>query len=531
MSASPSSSRSRERGASLDLAWARDELASTTRKLSRVQEWLTHTIQTIEEESRTLQSEVLELRVQKSNDRAVIDALRTENERLKSRVDPPANARMQKDRDAILEKLRKTRKKMQDLLEETKSENDDDARHIPSEPSGSHHVGESDALGMSHTVAGANSEAGRLAVCSIAKSPECQKSNEMFPLESLQPLSEIRLGKRPTEKVPVEQGGQLVTKIYQKSESTGSLSGSGNTAKTHRVADAKTPELTSPRVFGAASGHGLSPNVTPTLCELGQGVPAVDAKGKRKASAASSQREASSSGGAGSARTDDEPEASGWVSGTAAAVAEHHMVFDGAASDRRLYLQHTKPPASSMIVFGPLSEDDLRRYVDLSLEDLTSIRLPLIEEHRVRVFIKERMAFLYDPIFWEPPRSSYLVNWASESANRETEWDIMIANEPSPVFHTFVFPLEKQVWYYVGAFRWKPKLLKNIWESLLPQEKHQLALILMERWQDGPGVAEISEMLTDRRLKQLSFELNGDQYIDSSEAFREELAERMRTKR
>ncbi|TFK55553.1 hypothetical protein OE88DRAFT_1651920 [Heliocybe sulcata] len=82
------------------------------------------------------------------------------------------------------------------------------------------------------------------------------------------------------------------------------------------------------------------------------------------------------------------------------------------------------------------------------------------------------MAFLYDPMVRESPRSSHIVDWGSHETNLEVERRVT-ADKASPVFHTFIFPLEKEAWYYVGALRWTPMPLKDIWESLLPkvQEK------------------------------------------------------------
>ncbi|TFK55552.1 hypothetical protein OE88DRAFT_633321 [Heliocybe sulcata] len=231
---------------SLDLAWARDELASIARKLYRVEEWFTHTVQAIEEESQTLRSELSELRAQKSSNSAVIDTLRRENEALKRNGDPVASTQMQKERDTALRKLRHARKKMRDLLEETKTEEDCDGTHIPLDLSDDLHVRDTSISGSSHTTTGESPDTGRPAAAASAKFFESEQKLDILPPESPLGHAEIRMGKKkasPVEKLPAEPEPSFTNVNSPKSEGSGGLDRSGTNTKTRSFANTKTPEV------------------------------------------------------------------------------------------------------------------------------------------------------------------------------------------------------------------------------------------------------------------------------------------------
>jgi hypothetical protein len=61
----------------------------------------------------------------------------------------------------------------------------------------------------------------------------------------------------------------------------------------------------------------------------------------------------------------------------------------------------------------------------------------------MRVHIEGSFAFVYDPIFLETPSQTLLLDWGGDLANKNMAKYITLARDKNPVFHTFVFPVQK----------------------------------------------------------------------------------------
>ncbi|EPQ59101.1 hypothetical protein GLOTRDRAFT_136063 [Gloeophyllum trabeum ATCC 11539] len=495
-----------------DFAWAREELSSAARRLTHVQEWLAHGTQTFQEESRALRSELSELRAQRINDSETIESLRRENEALNRRVDPLTNA--------AVAKLRRTRQTLRDLLEETEVALKDITQISPNKIYGR----DTEEPDLSFPPAGSTPEGhGRYATAardSGSISPRFEQIPDM-PSEDMLGLSGVRMGKkRPTSgtKLPMRQEGSRVIADPPKSgsEDTADKKEKGKGRATSVTA---TPPRAITPVCVHPSPHELSQEVTPKV-----DAPVIPVRGPSsgRSTSAASTRPGSSSRTHYEADTKDSTTSpSESVSGFSAAVMSQPETTGSARKIKRRFVQWTKPPAACKRPFGALSVEDLRIYLHLGFDTITELtRLPLVKEHRMRVMVDGKRAFLYEPFILETPSSSYLIDWGTDDTNRETERYILGEDEAAT-----------ENWFYIGALRWKRTQLRDVWKTLVPKAKHQLTVKLRDRCPEGPGVADLAEMLNTQQLKQLIFHLDADQHIDSSCAFAEELTERMQMRR
>jgi hypothetical protein len=143
----------------------------------------------------------------------------------------------------------------------------------------------------------------------------------------------------------------------------------------------------------------------------------------------------------------------------------------------------------------------------LADETIASLKkLAEIQDHGLRIQTIDDMAFVYDPIILEGPEASYLMEWAPKKRNQRAKRYVTM--EPS--YHTFLFPVKKGGWYYIGKMKWAPVTIWTIWPTLREKSKAKLTSKLRDRCGGRVGKEDIVRMMEEGELHQLGFELSSN---------------------
>src|SRR6266545_2246585 len=110
---------------------------------------------------------------------------------------------------------------------------------------------------------------------------------------------------------------------------------------------------------------------------------------------------------------------------------------------------------------------------------------------------KHTLGFLYDPIFVENGKNTYLIYWGRAETNEELARHIVGHKENDRIFHTFTFPTtevctlptphglvadsSQKVWYYIGAHEWS---VVEFRQDLWPDDRKVNETSPKYRWQN-----------------------------------------------
>ncbi|KAF8631566.1 hypothetical protein AX15_002318 [Amanita polypyramis BW_CC] len=108
----------------------------------------------------------------------------------------------------------------------------------------------------------------------------------------------------------------------------------------------------------------------------------------------------------------------------------------------------SKRPRTANLTRGPFSWSDLQHIFSLDEQTMAELqRLESDKQLRMRVLILQNVAFVYDPIFAESGKTTYLVDWGRRDEN-ENIMRYIEQSKYAGIYHTFVFPrdtVSKQV--------------------------------------------------------------------------------------
>jgi len=125
----------------------------------------------------------------------------------------------------------------------------------------------------------------------------------------------------------------------------------------------------------------------------------------------------------------------------------------------------------------------------------------------MRVQFLNSVAFIYDPIFGESGTDdkSLLLDWGDKESN---EMIINHVTEDGSIFHTFVFPINKDQWYYLGALTWQPADSTK-W-AVWPRLKRKGRTELLRKLKGRSGADEkVEERMGSGEAEQITFEISG----------------------
>jgi len=182
----------------------------------------------------------------------------------------------------------------------------------------------------------------------------------------------------------------------------------------------------------------------------------------------------------------------------------------------KLLVHFAQPPKSANLCLGPYAWHDLQRIFALDDDTIAALqRLESDQRLRMRVQFLSNVAFIYDPIFGQSGEISFLIDWGDKESND------MIVNhvtEDGSDFHTFVFPINKDQWYYLGALTWKPADSKK-W-AVWPRLRRKARAELLRKLKVRSGADErVEERMGSGEAEQIIFEISGHGHDQRSQEF------------
>lgn len=177
-------------------------------------------------------------------------------------------------------------------------------------------------------------------------------------------------------------------------------------------------------------------------------------------------------------------------------------------------IQYSKIPGSSELSCGPVSPNRIVKHLEGRQDLHESLqRLELQDDFGLRVHIEGRFAFVYDPIFLEASTQTVLLDWGSDSVNEDTAKYIT----QDAVFHTFVFPMQKNKWFYVGAHTWNIIDVLPTWPELGRKSRSKIVKKLRERCHGNIEEEEIIRRLDSKELSQICIQISSTSHWEISQ--------------
>ncbi|ESK94448.1 hypothetical protein Moror_8106 [Moniliophthora roreri MCA 2997] len=200
-------------------------------------------------------------------------------------------------------------------------------------------------------------------------------------------------------------------------------------------------------------------------------------------------------------------------------------------SEEAWVLEYTHPPRASKVKAGPIAWKYLTGRVGLDEEKVASLKRLLDSVDfglRVQFVEDQGFAFIHDPIILEDVsgKQSYLIDWADEETNLQLSQRIKEAGECCDyTFHTFIFPSDRERWFYISAMTWTIEDVWNVWPSLSETHRGQVVSRLRSRSQNPEDTRDVTimDMLDREVLKQFCVRLDGDSHVELSRDQREKM--------
>ena len=87
---------------------------------------------------------------------------------------------------------------------------------------------------------------------------------------------------------------------------------------------------------------------------------------------------------------------------------------------------------------------------------------------RIQILKDAKVVFVHDPILLQDKSNSYLIDWGEKDRNASAKAYIrQNSKNTDPILHTFLYPVKKDAWFYVGAMSWKPiDIGWTVWATL-----------------------------------------------------------------
>jgi len=185
-------------------------------------------------------------------------------------------------------------------------------------------------------------------------------------------------------------------------------------------------------------------------------------------------------------------------------------------------IQYSKIPGSSELSCGPVSPNRILKRLGGKKELLESLeRLEWQDDFSLRVHIEGSLAFVYDPIFLEASSHTLLIDWGSDSVNEGTRK--YIKQQKSPAFHTFVFPMQKNNWFYVGVHIWNMIDVLPTWPDLGTKSRNKIVKKLRVRCHENVDEQEISRRLDNKELSQFCVHISSTGQWERTQDFARKL--------
>ncbi|KAG5634162.1 hypothetical protein H0H81_003105, partial [Sphagnurus paluster] len=144
----------------------------------------------------------------------------------------------------------------------------------------------------------------------------------------------------------------------------------------------------------------------------------------------------------------------------------------------------------------------------------STVSLELSSDLCPRLHTNRDLAFIYDPIFLEArsddKKKSYILDWGTKALNESLK--NFLSRNAFP-FHTFVFPVEKKRWYYIGAHTWRVVELWSIWPGLGEKSKEKIVHKLLQRGRGEHAEDVIAAALASgsgKRPSEMDLEIPGE---------------------
>lgn len=149
--------------------------------------------------------------------------------------------------------------------------------------------------------------------------------------------------------------------------------------------------------------------------------------------------------------------------------------------------------------------------------------LPGMDDLCFRVHIVDDMAFVYEPFTMDCPSASVLLDWGTQNDNTLTAQYIRNNLKTHRFFHTFILSANKDTWYYIGAHTWTPITLFPVWSAINDGNKRKVVNSLWARSHQKHSKEDICHMLDDGHLDQFCVQVSSATLTSHSEAFAERL--------
>ncbi|KIK04648.1 hypothetical protein K443DRAFT_404175 [Laccaria amethystina LaAM-08-1] len=121
------------------------------------------------------------------------------------------------------------------------------------------------------------------------------------------------------------------------------------------------------------------------------------------------------------------------------------------------------------------------------------------------------LGFIYDPIFFETPTTTYLLDWAPKTVNRKIR-KYVADSRPDTIMHTFTCMGDQRGWFYIGAQQWEVAKLESLWPI---DDRHDIIMKLQQRTHGHVSEPEIARGLDDNDFTQLCVEINSGSLRES----------------
>lgn len=182
---------------------------------------------------------------------------------------------------------------------------------------------------------------------------------------------------------------------------------------------------------------------------------------------------------------------------------------------------HSMPPGCSNLILGPIPWTKLVDHFGLTEDEMSSLEsLQNSPQLGMRVQITTchiqdetySLGFIYDPIFFETPTTTYLLDWAPKTVNRKIR-KYVTASRPDTVVHTFTCMGDQRGWFYIGAQQWQVAKLDSLWPI---DDRDDIIAKLQQRTRGQVSEPEIAKGLDDKDLTQLCVEINSGSLREST---------------
>ncbi|KIK67928.1 hypothetical protein GYMLUDRAFT_800111 [Collybiopsis luxurians FD-317 M1] len=197
--------------------------------------------------------------------------------------------------------------------------------------------------------------------------------------------------------------------------------------------------------------------------------------------------------------------------------------FSVQSTTHRWLIHINKPATTAKVKCGPIRWSQLPSKLGIDEQTVNALRSSLTSDAHLSLNLRmhEKFAFVYDPIFLDDmvTPATYLFDWGKEEDNQSiTRYVLERGQQYDSTFHTFVYLLKPNRWYYIGLQEWSHTSLElDIWKDLSQQH---LRSRIIHRLHDHCGrVVEqnnVAEALDRRALQQICFHLSGDRHMEAS---------------